>query len=553
MITKNTNRMTDGAVVNVLDFGAVGDGVTDDTAAIQAAVDVGGGLYWPAGTYLTTASISNLHTVKHSGEGAIKRGTDTFYISPTDTQTNIFYVGSTGTATNDGLSSSEPTTVTRAVSIFQSYDTQTSNGIWRIQFSSGTYSGDGALMEEFPYFKNPLEIFGADVDETTSVLPITVWQKDAVSSVPYALRMDESAYPSASIHVFVKNIKFTDWTTGGALVFWGSGLSKFYNIHTDNTRVGIWTRRNYTKVKYGKFENCSTWGVGVQYQGTLNCGDLNGGGATFINCLDGVTAGRFSVGYVQGCTFTDCTNPIDAEWASRCRVQDNTWNQGADTNQFTRLNGNSVFTDDNGAGSPNIFPVLTEEKPYIRSLSGSVNPSISKYSQKCLHAYAGSQLETGVTPVTLFPVTTTSKILLADGSYGGSDFVPLRIPAYAFFSPTFSIELEIGVSLNANAGGTLGLYGAGTSPLLTEIVIPTDASFRRGRLKLKIDNTTNSSVARYEWHFPKTGLYAEGTTSSVNNVLIRDSSDAELVYRLYWQSATTDQVEFFNLKTYITE
>jgi hypothetical protein len=37
-LTKVRNQMIEGAAVNVLDFGAVGDGVTDDTAAIQAAI-----------------------------------------------------------------------------------------------------------------------------------------------------------------------------------------------------------------------------------------------------------------------------------------------------------------------------------------------------------------------------------------------------------------------------------------------------------------------------------------------------------------------------------
>jgi Pectate lyase superfamily protein len=40
--------------VSVRDFGAIGDGVADDTAAIQAALSVGGNIYIPDGTYIVT-------------------------------------------------------------------------------------------------------------------------------------------------------------------------------------------------------------------------------------------------------------------------------------------------------------------------------------------------------------------------------------------------------------------------------------------------------------------------------------------------------------------
>jgi len=58
-LTKAHNRMIEGAAVNVKDFGAVGDGVTDDTAAIQAAINHAsnnniGVVFVPSGKYLVT-------------------------------------------------------------------------------------------------------------------------------------------------------------------------------------------------------------------------------------------------------------------------------------------------------------------------------------------------------------------------------------------------------------------------------------------------------------------------------------------------------------------
>lgn len=64
MLTKATYSMISGAVANVFDFGAVGNGTTDDTAAINAAIasintgtNGGGTVFFPRGNYLTTSTI----------------------------------------------------------------------------------------------------------------------------------------------------------------------------------------------------------------------------------------------------------------------------------------------------------------------------------------------------------------------------------------------------------------------------------------------------------------------------------------------------------------
>jgi hypothetical protein len=54
------NKLRD--VVSVKDFGAVGDGVSDDTAAIQAAINTGKAVYLPNGVYKLTSPVT-LNTV----------------------------------------------------------------------------------------------------------------------------------------------------------------------------------------------------------------------------------------------------------------------------------------------------------------------------------------------------------------------------------------------------------------------------------------------------------------------------------------------------------
>jgi hypothetical protein len=75
-LTKTSYSMIDGATVNVLDFGAKGDGVTDDTAAILAAIasvtsPSRVSVYFPRGVYLVSSTISgNISKLRLIGDGA---------------------------------------------------------------------------------------------------------------------------------------------------------------------------------------------------------------------------------------------------------------------------------------------------------------------------------------------------------------------------------------------------------------------------------------------------------------------------------------------------
>jgi hypothetical protein len=81
--------------VSVKDFGAVGDGVTDDAAAIQAAISASNNVFFPAGTYKISTSINLKSDLILAGEG------DATVIEYTGTGYAIHYPNKTTSSVNN--------------------------------------------------------------------------------------------------------------------------------------------------------------------------------------------------------------------------------------------------------------------------------------------------------------------------------------------------------------------------------------------------------------------------------------------------------------------
>jgi hypothetical protein len=86
-------------VVSVKDFGAVGDGVTDDTAALQLAFNTGKSLFFPAGTYIVSSTITatsyNNATVSGNATVKAKDASDFSYLIDFTGTTNASIIGMT--------------------------------------------------------------------------------------------------------------------------------------------------------------------------------------------------------------------------------------------------------------------------------------------------------------------------------------------------------------------------------------------------------------------------------------------------------------------------
>lgn len=98
-LTKVTYAMIESAPINVLDFGAIGDGITDDTAAFQNAINTiaqqnGGVIVIPSGVYniSSTLSITTSNVVLNGEGGDFVHDTGT----NVDAATKLVWTGAAG-------------------------------------------------------------------------------------------------------------------------------------------------------------------------------------------------------------------------------------------------------------------------------------------------------------------------------------------------------------------------------------------------------------------------------------------------------------------------
>lgn len=134
---------------SVTDFGAVGDGVADDTVALQAALDSNALVIMPAGKYRTTANLV-IDPIRNRNCGFIGSVQPSLYVATQQTggpawdgtkECQIFYDGSTG-ATTAVIAISAEAVGTEPSSAFE-------NTIYGVCFQNITFNGNDKAQYGF--------------------------------------------------------------------------------------------------------------------------------------------------------------------------------------------------------------------------------------------------------------------------------------------------------------------------------------------------------------------------------------------------------------------
>ncbi len=339
------------SLINVKDYGAIGDNVTDDTTAINAALVVAQGrkLTFPKGQYKVTGNLVNFWGALPVGEGSIVRGAEEYFITPTNTstlvQTSTMWANyTTGVDTNDGLFSVSPVKTLNKIyrdMLRRLTPEQANGGYWKARLS-GAFQG-GLNMSALPEFAWGVTFEG---DALVAGAPVTVINYDGNSSNAIGMRFEPGVR-----QVTVNNIKFTNFSVGFngyGLLMKDGGVLTTNNCWADACDIGFAAIRNVSfSILDTKATNSITDGFRAQYSssGTFDSCTSQGSGEY------GFYASRNAVMHVDYCTADDNRVGMQADMAARAACIGSTFSNNTDYGVKTEGAAEWIRDDT----TPNIF------------------------------------------------------------------------------------------------------------------------------------------------------------------------------------------------------
>lgn len=290
-------------------------------AAVAGALAAGAELFWPPGTYLTSATIPSLHSVRHRGPGKIQRGSDVWAPDPQPGNTNTLYVATTGSASADGLSASQPmSTVQIGVNAWQGYGPYL-RGAWVISVAAGTYTNQAVEIEGL-YSKSWLEIAGVDASFGVP----TVLFDGTGSSAGAGVRIADC------VKLKLSDVKMQNWTASNQYGVQALHFCELWakNVHCATINfAGVSAEAACRLYVEGGTYNACEKGVRAAFQTHATVG-YQGHPPTVTACETGFQLRNGSSCVVTGATFTSNTAyGIQLLHASESRISGTTFTTNA--------------------------------------------------------------------------------------------------------------------------------------------------------------------------------------------------------------------------------